>query len=138
MDYQHGALQLWTDLLQVCADIVAVAGVVHHHEQDGLLAERLVLGVALAPLLDAKLQVVRVLLCEQRTRGLVQLCAARGVRKDRMFDDVLVNGFDQRIVGHGLDEDGAVVMTRCRGHVDLEREPHGPSGASCDGCPGWI
>ena len=47
-----------------------------------------------------------------------------------MLDDVLMNGFDQRIVGDGLDEDRAVVMTRCRGHIHLERQPHGPSGAS--------
>ena len=66
VDDQHGALQFGANLLQVCAHLVAVAGVVHHHEQDGLLAERLVLGVALAPFLDAQLQVVGVLLGEER------------------------------------------------------------------------
>ena len=66
VDDENGALQLGADLLQVDAHVVAVAGVIHHHEQDGFLPERLVFRVALAPLLDTQLQVVGVLLGEQR------------------------------------------------------------------------
>ena len=39
-----------------------------------------------------------------------------------MFDDVLVDGLDKRVVGDGLDEDGAVVVTGGGGDVDLEGE----------------
>ncbi len=72
VDDQHGALQLGADLLQIRAHLVAVAGVVHHHEQHGFLAELLVFGVALAPFLDAELEVVGVFLGEDRAFVLVQ------------------------------------------------------------------
>ena len=39
-----------------------------------------------------------------------------------MFDDVLVDRLDQRIVGDGLDEDRAVVVLGRGGHVDLQGE----------------
>ena len=55
VDDEHCALQLGTDFLEIRAHFVAVSGVVHHDEQHGFLAELLVLGVALAPLLDAEL-----------------------------------------------------------------------------------
>ena len=37
-----------------------------------------------------------------------------------MFDDVLVNGFNERIVRHGLHEDRTVVMTRRCSHIHLQ------------------
>ncbi len=37
-----------------------------------------------------------------------------------MFDDVLVNGLDERIVGDGLDEDSAVIVARRGGHIHLQ------------------
>ena len=39
-----------------------------------------------------------------------------------MLDDVLVDRFDERVVGDGLDEDGTGVVARRGGDVDLERE----------------
>jgi len=35
-----------------------------------------------------------------------------------MFHDVLVDGFDERVIAYGLDEDRAVVVSRRRGDVD--------------------
>ena len=107
---------------QIGADLVAVAGVVDHDEQDGLLAELLVLGVALPPFLDAELQIVGVALGDDRTLLLGELGAAGGVGQDRMLDDVLSDRLDERVVAHGLDEDRAVVVARRRGDVDLNRE----------------
>ena len=123
VDDEHRALQLGADLFEVRADLVAVARVVHHDEQHGLLAELLVLGVALAPFLDAELQIVGVLLGEHGALALVQFRAARGVGQHRMLDDVLVNGLDQRIIGDRLHEDRAVVVPRRGRDVHLKREP---------------
>ena len=120
VDDEHRALQFGADLFEVGADLVAVAGVVHHDEEHGLLAERLVFGVALAPFLDAELQVVVVFLGEDGALVLLQLGAAGGVRQDGMLDDVLVDGLDQRIVGDRLHEDRAVVVARRGGHVHLQ------------------
>ena len=136
MDDEHRALQFGADLLQVRADLVAVAGVVHHDEQHGFLAERLVFGVALAPFLDAELQVVGVFLGEDRALVLVQLGAAGGVGQHRMLDDVLVDGLDQRVVATR----SARRSRRCRGAAWRSRPPAapggGPSAASGGGCPG--
>ena len=106
----------------MCADIVAVARVVDHHEQHRLLAELLVLGVALLPFLDPEGQVVGELLVEDRARMLVQAFPARGVGQHRMLDNTLVNGLDERIVADRLHEDRAVVVARRGGHVDLKGE----------------
>ena len=61
---EHRALQFGADLFEIRADVIAVAGVVHHDEQDGFFAERFVFGVALLPFLDAELEVVVVFLGE--------------------------------------------------------------------------
>src|SRR4029077_14313003 len=42
--------------------------------------------------------------------------------KHRMFDDVLRDRLNQRIVRDGLDEDGAVIVPGSRGDVYLERQ----------------
>jgi hypothetical protein len=60
MDDEHGAQQLRASLFQPGTDFVAVTSVVHHYKQDRFLTQRFMLGVALAPLLDAELQVVAV------------------------------------------------------------------------------
>lgn len=39
-----------------------------------------------------------------------------------MLDDVLRNGFDQRIIRHGLYENRAVSVLRRRRHIDLQRQ----------------
>jgi hypothetical protein len=82
-----------------------------------------VLGVALAPLLDAEVEVVGVLLLKIA----LFLCHAsfrRGWRRPagRVLDHVLVDGLDQRVVGDGLDEDRAVVVLGRGGDVDLQRQ----------------
>lgn len=122
MDDQHLAFELGADFLQVIADVVAVLRVVHHDEEHGFLAELRVFLAALAPFLDAELQVFVVFLVEHDGFVLAQLRAAGSVGKDGMLDDVLMDRLDQRVVGDGLDEDRAVVVARCGGHVDLERE----------------
>ncbi len=122
MDHERRILQLGADPLQIGADLVAVARVVDHDEQDRLLAELLVLGGALPPFLDAELQIVGVALGDDRTLLLGELRAAGGVGKDRVLDDVLSNRLDERIVAHGLNEDGAGVVPGRRRDVDLNRE----------------
>ncbi len=52
----------------------------------------------------------------------MEFFAAGGVGEDGVFDDVLVDGLDEGIVGDGLDEDGAVVVARGGGDIDLEGE----------------
>ncbi len=39
-----------------------------------------------------------------------------------MFHHVLMDGLDQRIVGHGLDENRAVVVTRRGSDIHLQRQ----------------
>ncbi len=108
--------------MQVRAHVVAVAGVVHHHEQHGLLAQRRVFGLALAPLLDAQLQVVGVFLGDDRALVFSEPGAAGGIRQYRMLDHVLGNGLDQRVVADGLHENRAVVVARRGGDVHLQRQ----------------
>ena len=122
MNDEHGALQLGADFLEVFADLVAVARVVHHDEEHSLFAEGVVLGLALAPLLDAEAEVIVVFLGEDRTLAVGEFRAAGGVGEHGVLDDVLVDGLDERVIGNGLDEDGAVVVARGGGDVDLERE----------------
>ena len=61
---EHAALQLGADFLEIFADLVAVARVVHHDEEHGLFPKGVMLGLALAPLLDAEAEVVVVFLGE--------------------------------------------------------------------------
>ena len=122
VDDQHPALQFGTDLLEIGPHIVTVAGVVHHDEEDGFLAKPLVFGVALPPLFDAEREVVGVLLREQSALPILKLGAAGRVGQDGMFHDVLMDGLDERIVGHGLDEDRAVVVARRSRHIHLQRQ----------------
>jgi hypothetical protein len=119
---KDGALQLGADFFEIGADVVAVAGVVHHDKEDRLFAEGPVFGVALAPLLNAELQVVVVFLGEEGALLFAEFGAAGDIWQDGMLDDVLVDGLDERIVGNGLDEDGTVVVARGGGHIDLQRE----------------
>ena len=79
--------------------------------------------VTLLPLLDSETEVVGVFLGEDRTLLLVQFCAAGGVRQDRVFDDVLMDGFHQRVVGNGLDEYGPALVAGSGGHVYLQSQP---------------
>ena len=81
---QHRALQFGTDLFEIRADVIAIAGVVHHDEQDGLFAERVVFGIALAPFLNAELQVVVVFLGENG--ALVFAAVLRGWRRRAELD----------------------------------------------------
>ena len=81
------------------------------------------LGVALTPLLDAQLQIVVVLLRKDGARRFVQLRPARRIWEHRVLDHVLVDGFDERVVGHRLDEDRTVVVSRCGCYVHLQRQP---------------
>jgi hypothetical protein len=122
VDDEHCTLQLGTGRFQPGADLVAVAGVVHHDEQHGLFAQRLMLGVTLAPFLDTELQIILIVLGEDSAFVLLQARATRGIRQHRMFDDVLVNSLDQRIVGNGLYEDGAVVVPGRGGHIHLQSQ----------------
>ena len=80
-------------------------------------------GVALAPFLHAKLQVVGIFFGDDRALVLGELGAARRVRQYRMLHDVLGDGLDQRIIAHGLHEDCAVVVARCGRHVHLDCQP---------------
>ena len=48
MDHQHRALEFGADFFEVGADVIAVARVVHHDEQNGLFAQLFVLGIAVA------------------------------------------------------------------------------------------
>ena len=123
VDHQHSALQLRANLLQVRAHLIAVLGVIHHHEQHGLLAQLLVLGVALAPFLHAQLQVVGVFLGDQGAFVFGEFGAAGRIRQHRMLDHVLGDCLDQRVVAHGLHEDRAVVVARRGRHVHLYRQP---------------
>jgi hypothetical protein len=50
---EHCPLKLRANLFQILADLIAVLGVVHHHEQHRLFAHGLMLCIALPPLLDA-------------------------------------------------------------------------------------
>ena len=113
-------MQFGTDFLEIRAHVITVSGVVHHDEQDGFLPKRLMLGVALAPLFDAEFEVVVIFFREDRTGSVAQFRAAGGIGQDRMLDDVLMDGLEERIVGNGLDEDRAVVMAWRSGHVHLE------------------
>ena len=94
--------------------------------------------VALAPLLDAELQVIVVFLGEDRAFVFVKLGAARGVGQDRMLDDVLMDGLDERIVGDGLNEDRAVVVAWASPSRPPAARGGGPSAASGGGCPEWT
>ena len=122
MNDEHCALKFGANLFQMRADFIAVAGVVHHHEQHGFLAEFFVLGVALAPFLDAQRKIVGMFLGEQRAFVLLQLGAARRIRQHRMFDDVLVDRLDQRVIADGLNKNRAVVVARRGGDINLQGE----------------
>lgn len=80
MDDEHRVLQLRAYLFQIDPHFVTVSGVVHHDEQHGLFAELLMLSVALAPFLDAQLQVVGILLGDERALVFGELGAAGRIR----------------------------------------------------------
>ena len=122
MNDQHRVLQIGIVAFQVLGHVVAVAGVVGHHEQDGLLAQLFVFGIGLAPLDHAQVDVVGVFLGVLGALALHQFGAAGGVGQHGMLDHVLRDGLHQRVVGDGLHEDGAVVVLGRGGHVHLQRE----------------
>ncbi len=116
------SLQVGIVAFQVLGHVVAVRGVVGHHEQDGLLAHLFVLGIRLAPLDHAQVEIVGVLLGVLGALPLRQLGAAGGIGQHGVLDDVLRDGLHQRVIGHGLHEDRAVVVLGRGGHVHLQRE----------------
>jgi hypothetical protein len=67
--------------------LVAVAGVVDHHEQHCFLAQRFVLGVALARFFYAELQTVGAFFGEEGARDFVQARAAGGVGQYRVVEE---------------------------------------------------
>ena len=90
----------------------------------GFFAKLFVFRVALAPFLDAELQIVIILFGEDGAlalRAVSRELAASG--KNGMLDDVLMDRLDERVVGDRLDEDRAVVVPRRGGHVNLKRKP---------------
>jgi hypothetical protein len=52
----------------------------------------------------------------------MELGTAGGVRQHGVLDDILVDGFDQRIVRHGLHKNRAIVMPGRSCHIDLQGE----------------
>ena len=122
VDDQNGLLigKLRVGGPQIVGHVVAVAGVVGHDEKDGLLAHLFVLGEGLAPFDHPKIDVVDVLFDKFGALPLHQLGPARGVGQHRMLDHVLANGFHQRVVGHGLHENGPVVVLGRGGDVHLQ------------------
>ena len=123
MDDQHRAGKLRADLFEMRADLVTIAGVVHHHEQDCFFTQGRMFSVALAPFLDTELQIIRIMLGKNGARVFLQAGAAGGVRQYRMLDDILMDGLDQRIIRDGLHEDRAVVVARRGGHIHLQGQP---------------
>ncbi len=122
MYYPYRAFQVRVIAFEILGHIVAVAGIVGHHEQDGLLAHLFVFGVCLAPLDHAQMDIVRVFLGEFNALSLNELCAAGGVGQHGMLDDILRDGFNQRVIGNGLNEDSAVVVLGRGCHVHLQGE----------------
>ena len=77
---------------------------------------------ALAPLFDPKLKIIVVLLRKESALVFAKLRAARDIGKNGVFDYILMDRLDQGIVGHGLHEDGSVIMPGRSGNVDLKRK----------------
>ena len=123
VDDEHRTFQLGANFFQMGADLVAVAGVIHHNEQHGFFAQHFMLGIALAPFFDTELQVVLVFFGKDGAGYVVaHPGAAGGIRQYRVLDDVLMDSLDQRIIRHGLHEDRAVVVPWRGGHVHLQRK----------------
>ena len=76
MNDEHSALQFRADFFEIGSHVVTVACVVHHHEEHGFLAERLVFSIALFPFLDSERKVVGVFLREQGACALLKFGAA--------------------------------------------------------------
>src|ERR1039458_9578696 len=119
---QHRALQFGADFFEVSANVIAIARVVHHDEQDGFFAELVVFGVADAPFLNAELQIVVIFLSENGALVFAEFLAADGVGQDRMLDNVLMDRLDERIIANRLNENFAAVVARRGGHVHLQRQ----------------
>ena len=122
MNDQHRVFQIGVVAFQVCGHVVAVAGIVGHHEQDGFLAQFFVFGIRLPPLDHAQVNVVGVFLGVLGALALYQFGAAGGVGQHGMLDHVLRNGFHQRVIRHGLHENRAVVVFGGGSHVHLQGE----------------
>ena len=135
---QHGVFQVRVMPLKILGHVVAVAGVVGHHEQDGLLAHLFVLGIRLAPFDHAQMDIVGVFLGVLGALALLQFRAAGGVGQHRMLDDVLRDGLHQRVIGHGLHEDRAVVVLGRGGHVHLHGKSRALSASGGCECLRWI
>ena len=100
--------------------------------------KRLMFGKTLFPFLDAKLEIIVIFLGEDGAFSVLQFRAAGGVGQDWVFHDVLVNGFDERIIGNRLDKNRAVVMARRGGNIHLQGRGDGLFAASDCECPEWI
>ena len=122
VDDKHRVFQLGVTALQIFGHLVAIAGVVGHHEQDRFLAGWQQLLVDLLPFEIAEMQIILVLLGEFGTFLLVELGPRGAVRQHGRFHDALADGFHQRVIAHGLDEDRPVaVLGGCR-QIELGRE----------------
>ena len=77
---------------------------------------------SLFPFFDAKFEVVVVFFGENGAFSFLQFCPAGGVGQDGVFDHILMDGFDERIITNRLNENRAFVVTRRGGHVHLQGE----------------
>ena len=122
MNHQHGALEIGICFAEVGGDLVAVAGVIGHHKQDGLFAELAVFVVGLAPFDHAKIEVISMFFAVDCAGSFHQPCAAGFIGQTGMLDHVLGDGFHERVVGNGLHENGTVVVAWRGADVELEAE----------------
>lgn len=58
-----------------------------------------------SPFFDAEFEIVVVFLMKHDGLVLAKFGATGGIREDGVLDYILMNGFDEWIVGNGLDED---------------------------------
>ena len=119
---QNRILQFRTDFSQVLAHHIAILRVIDHDEKYRFLAQLLVVRVALAPFLDAQLQIVGVLFGNDGALMFCQLCPAGGIRKHWVLDNILCDGLDEWIVAHRLHKNGPIVVPRRSGDVYLDGE----------------
>ena len=122
VDGEHRSGEVRISRLQIFRHLVAVAGVVRHHEEDRLFPHLPMLLARLSPLDHTQVQVVGVLLGELGALLLRELRPAGAVGKDGVLHHVLADRLHQRIVGDGLHEDRPVVVLRRRGDVHLQAQ----------------
>ena len=111
-----------SEISQIFAYFVAVPGIVHHDEENGLFAQLFMLRITLAPFLNSQAQIIVILFRDERAGVLSEPGAAGLIRQDGMLDHVLRDSLHERVVTDGLHKDSAVVVARRGGHVNLNRE----------------